>query len=446
MKSSGTFTYIKTIVIGYIFIIAVGSLLLSLPIASRSGTPPSYLDALFTSTSATCVTGFVRFDTYTQWSLFGQIVLLFLIQLGGIGFITITFSFVTFTKRKIGLSQRVVLQESVGAPQLGGVVKITRFIFAGTLLIELIGAVLLCFYFCPRAGFFRGIYFSVFHSVSAFCSSGFDLMGYFGPYSSFTKTGGDLYLTAILAVLLVIGSLGFFVWYDLKENKLHFSKYKLHTKIVITFTAGLLLLCSIAFFVFEQGGKNFADKTLGQQILYSIFESASARTTGFNITDMETLTQASKMLVVFMMLVGGSSGSTAGGIKTTTLAVIVLSVISKFRRRKSIEVFGRRLEDDTLRNAVCIVTIYFILTVSATLAIAKLESISITTAVFEAAAAISTTGLSMNLTPTVSVGTQIILMILMLFGRIGPFSFIYAFASDKGHTPSQLPHENIRIG
>ncbi len=437
----------KIILTGFCCIILLGGLLLSLPAATRSGVSTNFLDAVFTATSATCVTGLIRFDTYTYWSLFGQIIILILIQIGGIGFMTVAISFVAITKRKIGLSQRFVMQESVSSPQIGGIVRMTRLILLGTLLIESIGAILLCLRFCPMFGLWKGIYFSVFHSVSAFCNAGFDLMGIWEPYSSLTSMQNDPYINCIIMALIVIGGIGFFVWSDLLHSKFRFRHLRLHTKIVISSTLALIIGGTLALFLLEQGGEIFQGKTTGEQLLYSAFQSVSPRTAGFNTVDLPSLRETSLLFIICLMLVGGSTGSTAGGMKTTTLAVLLLSIGATFRRKKSIECFGRRVDDDTLRTASCVLMLYLGLTIFSALLISSVESLPILTTLFETASAIATVGLSLGITPELSSLSEIVLTLLMIFGRVGSITILLAFASNRMATPpSKLPLEKVQIG
>ena len=439
-------TTTKTIVLGYGVIILLGALLLMLPFATRAGeVPTSFLNALFTSTSATCVTGLIVFDTYEHWTLFGQIVILLLIQIGGVGFMTVAISLVSLTKKKIGVNQRVLMQESVAAPNIGGIVRMTRFILLGSLTFEILGTILLSFYFCPRLGLGEGIYFSAFHAVSAFCNAGFDLMGKYQPFSSLTLLGDNGYVQGVIMFLIVMGGLGFFVWRDVLNCRFRFRQYRLHTKLVLVMSGLLLLLGALAIFVFEQKGEGFAQKTLGEQILLSLFQSVTPRTAGFNSIDLNALTQSSRLLMIVLMLIGGSPGSTAGGLKTTTFAVALLSVISTFRRKKSIECFRRRIADETSRTALCVLIMYIVLSVGSALVIAHTEGITAQYAMFEVSSAIGTVGLSFGVTPTLGALSKVILILLMFFGRAGSLTILLAFGPEHYNTPSKLPLEKVQI-
>lgn len=359
---------------------------------------------------------------------------------------TVTISFISLTKRKIGLTQRFTMKESVSSPQLGGIVRMTQFILKGTLLFEGTGAILLSFYFCPRLGLWKGIYFSVFHSVSAFCNAGFDLYGNEKPFSSLTSVQFNPYVNGIILALIIIGGLGFFVWYDLLSVRFRFKSCKLHTKIVLVTSLGLIVIGALVLFLLEQGHTCYNGLSIPEQIQVSLFQSISPRTAGFNTVDLSRMTQASQLLIICLMLIGGSTGSTAGGMKTTTIALLFLSIFSTFRRKKSIECFGRRIDDDTLRTASCVAMLYLVLTLCSTLWISSVESLPILTALFETASAIATVGLSLGITPGLGVFSQITLILLMIFGRVGSITILLAFSSGRIAAPSKLPQEKIQIG
>lgn len=438
-------TTTKLIAFGYVLVIAIGTLLLMLPISTRGG-HTSFMDAWFTATSATCVTGLVTHDTYTFWSEFGQIVILILIQIGGIGFMTIAVSAMTFTKKKIGLSQRLLMQESVGAPQVGGIVRMSQFVFFGTMLVEGIGALLLGFYFVPKLGIGRGIYFSVFHSISAFCNAGIDLMGYFSPSSSLMLASVNYIVNITIALLIVIGGLGFFVWADILKCKWHFKTYRLHAKIVLTATAVLIVGGAVLIFIFEFGKGSMEGKTLSEQILCSFFQSVTPRTAGFNTMDLNTLTGSSQMLIVCLMFIGGSPGSTAGGVKTTTMLVLIFTIWTELRRRKDVEGFRRRVESETIRTASCLMMLYGLLNIFCAMIIAAVEGIGMKPVLFEVVSALGTVGLSLGITPQLGHFSHIILIMLMYIGRVGGITVLLAFSSRLSSVPSKLPTEKIAIG
>lgn len=436
----------RVILLGFSAIILLGALLLSLPASSQSGEFTNFLDSLFTSTSATCVTGLVRFDTCTHWSWFGKAVLLCLIQTGGLGFMTMAISIVVLTKKRIGITARVVMQNSISAPQIGGIVRLTKKIFAGTAIVEGLGAVLLLVYFIPKLGIAKGVVYSVFHSVSAFCNAGFDLMGYQSQFTSLTGEASNWYFNIIIMALIVTGGLGFVVWFDLIDAKFSFKDLHLQSKLVLTTSGLLIVLGALSIFLFELNGTLFKNMPLNEQILTSLFQSVSARTAGFNTVDLASLTDSSKCMMIFLMFIGGSTGSTAGGLKTTTLAVLVLSVISTIRRKKDLEAFGRRLEDDISRTAGSIFTIYMIITLFTSMVVASIENITLMQAMFECVSALATVGCTLGITTSVGALTEIILIVLMMLGRIGSVTVLVALFSDKSKIGSKHAQEKIQIG
>ncbi len=436
----------KIIIMGYFFIILFGALLLMLPISTRTGEVTPFLDALFTSTSATCVTGLVVQDTYAYWSLFGQWVILGLIQIGGLGFITMMVIVSIFTRRKIGLKQRVMMQESISAHQTGGIIRLTQLVFRTTLLLEGGGFLLLALRFCPMMGFWRGLYFALFHSVSAFCNAGFDLMGIRQPMSSMTTVSGDVLINVVLMCLIVLGGLGFFVWGDLKHHKLQIRKYALQTKVVLVTTALLIVIPFLLFLCLEWNGSAMVNQGGGERVLSSLFQSVTPRTAGFNTLDLASMQGASLLIMIVLMLIGGSPGSTAGGMKTTAVAVLAFSIRSTFRRHSDIQCFRRRLDHKVLRNVSTIVSLYLILFLVASISISAIDRVDILSAMFESASAIGTVGLTLGITPSLSALSQIILIFLMYFGRVGCLTMLYAMTDNQGSTPSKFPMDTIVVG
>lgn len=427
-------------------IILAGALLLMLPISQKGEGGASFTDALFTATSATCVTGLVRFDTYTHWTTFGQLVILSMIQIGGLGFMTIAVWIMSFTGYKIGLNSRFVVQNSLSAPQVGGMVKLTRFILLGTAVVEGLGAVLLAGIFIPRYGWGEGIYFSIFHSISAFCNAGFDLMGGEEPFSSLTLMGDSWYLNLIIMALIIIGGLGFMVWKDLLQCRFRFKKLRLHTKIVVVMTAFLIISGTVVIFFMEYGETGTEGKSVSEQFLNALFQSVTVRTAGFNTVDLTKITEPSIFLMSILMLIGGSPGSTAGGIKTTTFAVLCISIISVFRRKKTEEAFGRRMEEGIMRTAACVFMIYLFLAGSSAMIISKLEGVSMLTAFFETSSAVGTVGLTLGITPGVGMISKLLLTLLMFVGRVGSITILMSFSSERKMVASKLPLEKVQIG
>lgn len=437
---------LRIIPVVFLIIIFAGTLLLMLPAAVKGGERTAFTDALFTATSATCVTGLIRFDTFTHWTTFGQIVIICMIQIGGIGFMSIAVWIMSLTGHKIGLSSRVLMQNSISAPQIGGMVKITRFLLLGTLLVEGIGALLLMGVFVPKYGLGKGVYFSVFHSISAFCNAGFDLMGGEEPFSSLVTMGNNWYLNIVIMMLIIVGGLGFFVWRDLIYSKFRFKKLRLHTKIVLTTSGILILVGFLVIFVMEWGEAGTVGKSVPEQILNALFQSVTTRTAGFNTVDFTKMTEGSIFIMIVLMLIGGSPGSTAGGMKTTTFAVLSISIISIFRRKKSEEAFGRRMEEDILRSAACVFMIYLLLTSASAMIISKIEEVPMMTALFEAASALGTVGLTMGLTPNLGMVSKLLLIVLMFVGRVGSLTILMAFSSTRKMVASKLPLEKVQIG
>lgn len=437
---------LRIIPVVFLIIILAGALLLTLPIASKSGEGTGFTDALFTAASATCVTGLIRFDTYTHWTTFGQIVILCMIQIGGIGFMSIAVFLMSLTRHKIGLSSRVLMQNSISAPQVGGMVQIVRFLLLGTFLVEGIGALLLTAVFVPKYGFGKGIYFSVFHAISAFCNAGFDLMGGEEQFSSLVTMGNNWYLNLVIMALIIVGGLGFFVWRDLLTCKFNFRKMKLHTKIVITMSGILILAGFLVIFLMEWREAGTSGKSVPEQVLNALFQSVTTRTAGFNSVDLMKMTEGSIFFMIVLMLIGGSPGSTAGGMKTTTFAVLSISIVSIFRRKKSEEAFGRRMEEDILRSAACVFMIYLFLTGTSAMLISKLEGVSMMAALFETASALGTVGLTLGLTPGVGMVSKLLLALLMFVGRVGSLTILMAFSSPGKMIASKLPLEKVQIG
>lgn len=436
----------KIIAVGYVLVIAIGTILLMLPVSGRNHQPVPFMDAWFTATSATCVTGLVTHDTYTYWSSFGQVVLLILVQIGGMGFMTIAVSAMTLTRKKIGLSQRLLMQESVGAPQVAGVVRMSRLILGGTVLFEGLGAVLLSFYYIPRLGVGKGLYFSLFHSISAFCNAGIDLMGYYQPSSSLTMAA-DSYLVGItIALLILIGGIGFLVWEDALHWKWRISRYRLHSKVVLAAAAVLVVGGTLLIFLFEYGKPSMEGKNLGEQILCSFFQAVTPRTAGFNTMDLNQLTPSSQMLMVCFMFIGGSPGSTAGGIKTTTLTILLLTIWTEFKKRKDVELFKRRVEGEVIRHAACILMFYGSLAFLSSMVICALEGMGAKEVIFEVVSALCTVGLSLGITAEVGTISHVILILLMFIGRVGGITILIAFSSRLSAIPSKLPAEKIAVG
>lgn len=436
----------QTIILGFSALILIGALLLTLPIAKAGEGGASFMDALFTSTSAVCVTGLVVQDTATYWTPFGQAVILILIQIGGMGVVTAAVAFAIVSGKKIGLMQRSTLQEAISAHHVGGVVKLAGFILRTTFFIELIGAILLSIGFVGDFGPERGIWYGVFHSISAFCNAGFDLMGVNAHYSSLTGYSASALVNIVIMLLIVVGGIGFLTWEDIKTNKWHLHAYRMQTKVILTTTAILLILPALFFYFAEFSRPEWAHLSAGERALGALFQSVTPRTAGFNTLDLVLFSEVGLFIIILLMLTGGSPGSTAGGAKTTTIAVLFFSTISVFKRRENIRCFGRRIELDTVRYAATILILYIVLFLTGGLIISWIENLPVITCLFESASAIGTVGLTLGITPSLGAASRIILIFLMFFGRVGGLTLIFAAASGKKTYTTMLPKEKITVG
>lgn len=429
---------------GFALIIMAGTLLLNLPVSIKSG-EGNLLNALFTATSATCVTGLIVVDTYQNWTIFGQLVIISLIQIGGIGFMTIGVYISIRLKKKIGLYERETLHESVNTLEVAGVVKLVKKIVQGTLLIEGIGAILLMTRFVPRFGVEKGIYFSVFHSISAFCNAGFDLMGIDGEYSSLMQFENDMVVNLVVMSLILIGGIGFIVWDDILVHKWHVREYLLHTKIVLMTTVVITVITTILFLLFENHHM-FQNMSVQEKILGALFSCVTPRTAGFNTVDTAELTEASKVLSMILMFIGGSPGSTAGGAKTTTMVVLFFYAIAMIRNHEDINLFGRRLTQDVVKKANAVVVINMTLALCAALAMMAMQPFSFTDVMFEVLSAINTVGMTTGITRELNEVSKVILMILMFCGRLGSLSFAFIFAQKSSMDVIRQPQEKIVVG
>lgn len=434
-------TTFQTIILGFAAIILLGALLLLLPISAKSGQRTSFLDALFTSVSAVCVTGLVVVDTATHWSGFGQAVLLFLIQIGGLGIVTIAASMALLFRRKITLMQRTTMQEAVAAQKVGSIVRLTIFILTVTFSAETIGACLLLPVFCVDFGA-KGIWLAVFHSVSAFCNAGFDILGTPDtPYPSLSAYRSNPLLNITVMLLIIVGGIGFLTWDDVRTNKWRLKRYRMQSKVILTTTALLILVPAAYNFSVE-----FSSLPLGQRILCSLFQAVTPRTAGFSTVDLNDLSGAGRGIMIGLMLIGGSPGSTAGGMKTTTIAVLVATVLSVFERKQETQMFGRRVENSTVRNAIALLMLYLSLFVLGGMAISLAEGLPLGDCLFETASAIGTVGLSLGFTPALGVFSKLVLIFLMFLGRVGGLTFIFAALSGRKANLYKYPQEKITVG
>lgn len=439
-------SHVQMIALGYFLVIVSGSLLLMLPQATRPGLKTTYLEALFTATSATCVTGLAVVDTASHWSLLGQMIILAMIQVGGLGFMTIGVMFAMGLKRSISLKVRGLLQESMNSIQLGGVVKMARYVVKGTIIVEGIGALLLMCVFIPRFGVPKGIYYGIFHAISAFCNGGFDVLGTeYEPYCSFCFLSDDILLNVVIMFLITVGSIGFFVWKDILEHKLSYRKYSLHSKLAISTTVFIFIISSILFYLFERDGL-MKGMGLKETLLASLFSSITPRTAGFNTIDTGALSNSSLMLTLVLMFIGGSPASTAGGIKTVTLSVMIIYVWSNLRSKTGCNVYGRRIPDEAIKKASNVIMINLMLAVAAVLVISYCQPLNLRDVLFEVFSAIGTAGMTTGVTRSLTTTSRIVIILLMFCGRIGSMSFALSFTQRDKVAPVRLPEENIIIG
>ena len=434
-------TSFQIMILGFAGVILLGALVLMLPLsaAKRAWTP--FSQALFTSTSAVCVTGLVVQDTGTYWSSFGQGVILLLIQVGGLGVITAAVTFLMLSGKNISLQERSAMQDAISAPAVGGIVRLTRFILRGTFLVELVGALALLPAFCRDYGL-RGVWMAVFHSVSAFCNAGFDILGRAGTlYPSLTAYAADPLVNIVIMLLIVVGGIGFLTWDDVCTHGLHLRRYRMQSKVILSVSAVLIVLPALLFFLTD-----FAGLPTGQRILASLFQAVTPRTAGYNTVDLTEMSNISRAVTILLMLTGGAPGSTAGGMKVTTLAVLAANAVAAFFRREDPQLFRRRLESSAVRNAAAILLLYLALTVAGAAVIGAVEGLPLGACLYETASAAGTVGLTLGLTPQLGTLSQGILILLMFFGRVGGLTLIYAAFSGHDLTYARYPKEKITVG
>ncbi len=434
-------TSFQLIILGVAGVILLGTFLLMLPVSSLERVPTPFHEALFTATSAVCVTGLVVKDTGSYWSLTGQTIILVLIQIGGLGVVTVAASVSLLSGKKISLMQRRTMQDAISAPKVGGIVRLTRFILKGTFLIEATGAVLLLPAFLSDYGV-KGIWLAVFHSISAFCNAGFDILGTAThTFSSLMRYSGSILVNVVIMLLIITGGIGFLTWDDIYTNKLNFKRYRMQSKIILMTTACLILLPAVFFFSCD-----LKKMSTGKRLLAAIFQSVTTRTAGFNTINISKMSETSKAVMILLMLIGGSPGSTAGGMKTTTFTVLILNAIATFRSQENAGAFGRRLEYHVIKNAATIAMLYFTLFFCGGIAISVYEGLPLLDCLYEAASAVGTVGLTLGITPGLHIFSQVVLIILMYLGRVGGLTLIYAVFSGRNKGNARLPLEKITVG
>ncbi len=449
-KSVNTLNPSQIMVIGFATVILIGAILLSLPIATQTGERIPFLDALFTSTSAVCVTGLVVVDTATYWSTFGQVVIILLIQVGGLGFMTISTLFALITKKRINLKERLLIQESLNQVDLSGLVKLSRYVLLMTFTIEGIGALILSTAFIPEFGLTKGIWYSIFHSISAFCNAGFDLMGTVsGPFTSLTKYVNNVTISLTISALIILGGIGFPVILDVVKNKKP-TKFSMHTKVVLVSTV-LLILLGMTFIL---GVEYSNPKTLGKlslkgKLLSSFFQSVTTRTAGFNTIDLTLLHQGSLFVMILLMFIGAAPCSTGGGIKVTTLSTIILSVRSFLFGKEDIEVFERRVSISTVRKSIGVFFIGMLAVLIGIVMISLTEnSFDLIESAFEVVSAFATVGLSIGGSPNLTIVGKILIMLYMFMGRVGLLTIFLALMSKNSGRKQVIryPEGKIIVG
>jgi len=430
----------QIISLSFVLLILTGTLLLMTPWATISGKSTDFLPALFTATSASCVTGLTVENTGLYWSYFGQLIILLMIQIGGLGGVTMAVAITMAAGQRIDLQQRSTIQEALAVPQLGGIVRLIRFILCFTGGVELLGACFLLPVFIPQYGIFQGLWMAVFHSISAFCNAGFDLMGSTGGGSLMGYAAHPLVNLTIMA-LIIAGGLGFMTWADVQLNGLNFRHYRLQTKIILFMTVGLILFPALMLF-----GLELSSQPLAQRFWTACFQAVTPRTAGFNTIDIESLSEAGRIVLVALMLTGGAPGSTAGGVKVTTVFTLLAATISALRMKNDVECFSRRIPLEVVRQALAIFLLYLLLFSGSTFLISVVDKVPVVDCMVETSSALGTVGLSIGLTEKLSPLSQWILIGLMYFGRVGALTMIYALNARKNSSTGRLPAEKITVG
>lgn len=444
-------TTTQFILLSFLVTIMVGSLLLALPISSASGKSVSYIDALFTATTSTCVTGLVTVPTVSTWSTFGQVVILILIQIGGLGTITILSGVMMLMHRRFGIGDRLLIQDAFNLNSMSGLIRFVRKVLFGTLVIESIGALLYMFVFIPEFGL-KGICISVFNSVSAFCNAGIDIIA----ENSLCNYATNPLITLVTSALIILGGLGYIVWWDVlrvlktrtPQNKKVFRHLTLHSKIAITFTTLLILFGTILIFIFEYNNpQTIGEMNLLDKLQVSFFQSVTTRTAGFTSVPQENLTNASAFVSVLLMMVGGSPVGTAGGMKTVTVAVLICSCFATIRNKNTTTLFKRTVSQDSIRKAIAVVVMFLTVSAVSTVALMATHNVSAFDVVYESISATATVGLSRNFTSSLNLFGKIVIIFTMYFGRVGPISLAVALGSkSKGQNIITEPTEDISIG
>lgn len=441
------FSPMQIIVLVFLGIILTGGLLLSLPVSSKSGEATPFLTALFTATSCTCVTGLALVDTFTHWSGFGQAIMLLLIQVGGLGFMTIVTLFFFAAGRRIGLKERLILAQSLGLDGLNGVVRMVKLVLVRTMIVEGVGALLLTIRFCFQMPFGKALWWGVFHSVSAFCNAGFDIMGAVEAGGSLMAYTGDFVVNLVLIALIFVSGLGFFVWDDILKHR-SFKHFTVHTKLVLVISVALTFGGAVLFALLEWNNPGtMGSLSVGEKLLAALFQSATTRTAGFYTVAQGALTDASLVLTDMLMLIGGSSGSTAGGIKTVTVAVLILSIAATARGKSRVTVFHRTIHPKQISDAVAVVGMAVMIALGGAMFLSVSNGLPFMDCIYEAISAIATVGLTTGITPGLNVASQLLLIVMMFFGRVGIMTISLGFLlSDRAEERYRFAETKVLIG
>ena len=435
---------VQILTLGFILVILIGALILTLPICTTSGESTNFLDAIFTATSAVCVTGLIVVDTGTYWNMFGQTVIMILIEIGGLGFMSFTTLIAIIFGKKITLRERLILQDAMNTFNIQGLVKMVKYVLLFTVSVQFFGALLFSTQFVPEYGLKTGIFYSIFHSVSAFCNAGFDILG---EFSSLIPYNSNAVVILVASALIIIGGLGFTVWNELYSTK-SIKRISLHAKMVILVTAVLIIGGTILMFVFEHNNPNtMAEMSFVDKIMNSFFASVTPRTAGFNSIPTDGITTAGKFLTIILMFIGGSPGSTAGGIKTTTIGIVFITVLCVIRGREDSEVFKKRFNKDLVYRAFTLIFIGFILVVSVTMLLSYTEKgASFISLLYETVSAFGTAGLTIGLTTKLSTIGKILIIFMMYLGRVGPLTVALSLTKKKVNPGIKYPEGKILIG
>lgn len=446
-KQSKALSPTKIIAVVFAMIILLGTILLMLPVASRSGVSCGLRPALFTATSATCVTGLVLYDTWTQWSGFGQIVIISLIEIGGLGFMSAASLVVFLLRRKVGLKQRMVMAQALSLTDMAGVVRLQKLVLFGSLGVQAAGAFILFLRFQPEYGMVRALRWGVFHAISAFCNAGFDIFGCITPGASLMEFQSDPVVLLTLGALVVIGGLGFLVWQEIAQER-NFRKFSVYTRLVLIMTAALLLFGWVVYCVLEWNNPGtLGPMSFGDKLLNGLFQSITVRTAGFAAIDQAALTESGKAMSLVLMLIGGSSGSTAGGVKTVTVVVLMLFLAARARGRSNVTVFKRRIPDSQVLDAMTIVSVMVGLAMFGGIVICATSPVSFVDALFEAVSALATVGITAGVTTSLSVPAQYLMIVYMYFGRVGVLTISLGFLmGNRAEERFQYAQTNLLIG